>query len=144
MMAGRWPPVLVRTGALLALAVLGWCAPAGARAGCGDYVVLELHPAPAASASQDTPAVVSRIEAAPVRHRVPCHGPLCSRGSLPPWNAVPPSQTPAEQWGEVGSSSLFGDQGGPASCCLPPASGPRRYCSSIYHPPRLLPSSAML
>jgi hypothetical protein len=144
MTVGRWRSVLIRAGALLTLTLLGWCAPAVARAGCGDYVVLDSHPALAAAAAHDSPTAVPQPRPTPMRHPAPCHGPMCSRGSLPPWNAVPPAPTPSEQWGQVGSYPLFADQGGLAWCCLPQTGRPQHHPSGIYHPPRPFPSSATL
>jgi hypothetical protein len=144
MTVSRWRSVLVRAGALVALTLLGWCAPSGARAGCGDYVVLDAHPALAAPAAHDTPAAVPQTRSTPMRLPVPCHGPTCSRGSLPPWNAVPPSPTHTEQWGQVGSFSLLAEQGRLARCCLPETGQPQHCPSSIYHPPRLSRSSVTL
>jgi hypothetical protein len=140
MTVGRWRSVLVRAGALVALTLLGWCAPATARAGCGDYVVLDAHPALAESAAHPTPAVAP-TRPTPLRLPVPCHGPTCGRGSLPPLNAVPPVAPSTDQWGEVGSCSMLPEPGEPAPWSLSALGHPRHRPTSIYHPPRLLPFS---
>jgi hypothetical protein len=144
MTVGRWRSILVRAGALLALALLGWSAPAGARAGCGDYVVLDAHGALTAPAIHDSPAVAPEPRPVPAPHPAPCHGPLCSRNSMPPWNAVPPSPAPIEQWGQVGSVLLFADRGGLRCCYGSPIGRPQHHPAVIYHPPRTSPAFVTL
>jgi hypothetical protein len=113
--------------------------PAGARAECGDYVVLGSKPAPATdkAASADMMLVQdARHHASPGMPK-PCHGPNCSKRQLPP---APVSGRPvievSEHWArpveqviqersEPGSSLKTANLINCASCTL-----------EIFHPPR--------
>jgi hypothetical protein len=124
----RWWPLLpaVLLGAWL-------CAPAAARASCGDYVTFGGKPAhgPPHAAGDGHPTPLP----APTP---PCHGPSCSGSPLP--LAPPPAPAPtgphADEWGWL-STAAGGPESGPEPRWYDrPA--PRPFClpTSIFHPPR--------
>ncbi len=120
MIVGRWRSVLWLTGALLALSLGGWVAPAPARAACGDYVTFgHAHPQPPTSPAQ------------------PCRGPLCSHGAVPPPAPVPPAPTTlAEEWAQL-LTPAPPDNPEARGWCFD--SGPDRPLSrgrTVFHPPR--------
>src|SRR5947199_57211 len=103
-------------GAASLLAVLAalYFAPAPARAGCGDYVVLgptsssfAPHAAPAHEPGPSTPAKQNQP--------APCSGPNCSRAPVEaPLTPPNPSDGPDEQWASV-LSSFTADTPGPGT-----------------------------
>jgi hypothetical protein len=118
--ARRWR---FATAALLALAAVALLAPAEARATCGDYVVL--HP----SAGEHQPPV-------PADSPLPCSGPSCSEGSLPPLTPLAPPAPAAEKWGCASPEAARGAP--PLEGAVPDPTTPRplHRGPSVYHPPR--------
>src|SRR6516162_8668064 len=107
------------------------CAPADARAECGDYVVTRRsHAEISLPAGQPTPA-------APRPHK-PCSGPHCSKAPAAPLAPAPTTPTPTSQeWGCIldglGLASLVSN----ARLDEPHVPRPVRLAAGIFHPPRL-------
>src|SRR5262249_9765511 len=102
-MVGGWRSLLLLPGTLLAFFAASLCAPATAHASCGDYVVLG-GPTPAPAAAALPPHVDSPGKPAP-----PCHGPTCSRGTLPP--LLPPAAPVAtpDEWALAAGERVAAD-----------------------------------
>jgi len=126
------PRVRCRCWPLLPAVLLGaWlCAPAAARASCGDYVTLGGKPAHGEQqAAPDRPP-------APMP---PCHGPSCS-GVPRPDAPMPPAPAPtgphADEWGWL-CAAPGGPEFGPIAWLRDAdAVFPVSPATSIFHPPR--------
>jgi hypothetical protein len=119
MLGNRRRPALPLLGALLALAAGFCCAPPAARASCGDYVVLDHRPASPA------PAVPAH----------PCHGPSCSRGSLPPLVPLTTAPSGPDRWGHLDPPPVEPPVPSFRIGSAEP-SRPTHHPAGVYHPPR--------
>jgi hypothetical protein len=133
MLAGNWRPAPLRLAALLALAAGCFCAPSTLRASCGDYVILD----PVQSA-QRTPANTPPTPALPQPHE-PCHGPLCSGGSLPPLAPISVAPDTPEQWCDLIQRPVAAAPYGFNSISSVNQRAHRASRPVVYHPPRLVP-----
>ena len=106
------------------------CAPAGARADCGDYVVTRLsHAEMPQLADQPTPA-------APRPHK-PCSGPYCSKAPAAPMAPAPTAPTPTSQeWGYLFDALALTSAISSVQLDEPRAARPIHLASDIFHPPR--------
>src|SRR5262245_25589648 len=92
-------PLRPSAGALVAL-VLVACAPAAARASCGDHVII----------SRGAPAAAEPNPPVPAAPR-PCHGPTCSQRPADPAPVAPPTTAePSEEWGLVAVAPQGADE----------------------------------
>lgn len=121
----RPSPDLRFAGGALLLACAVACAPARARAECGDYV--HIPNGTQAADHQGDPAPGPK----------PCHGPNCSKAPAAPVTPLPaPAPTPPEAKACPAGLRDVGD--GQSSWRLPPATAgrPTQLPSSVFHPPR--------
>lgn len=107
-------------------------APTPAQAGCGDYVHIAARTAAPAA---ERPAV-PQPGPAPADSPIPCNGPHCSQGRLPP--PAPPVATPAlaDQWAYATGEVVPPSDAAAAGRRDEPPARPRHQPRSIYHPPR--------
>jgi hypothetical protein len=149
---------------VLALAVLGWCAPSRSAASCGDYLTMTPgHGQPSGhdsmvpsftivsqrtDAQQTNSLLASPI--APIAYpelppcqrcpqepgKPPCRGPWCSGGPEP--LPVPPStaEQPQEQWAYWWLSHIGADHRRIALYLLSDTQDRVHHVLPIYHPPR--------
>jgi hypothetical protein len=127
----HWPCSLSSLGTVLGLLAGVLLAPAPARAGCGEHVVVIASPENAVLHSIPVPPM------APAREHAPCSGPHCKRLPLVPTPAPAiPVGLGGQQWAYLLEPLLF-----PAIHSTPcPQEGPRQHLffvtPSVYHPPR--------
>jgi hypothetical protein len=126
-MVGCWRSLLLLPGTLLAFLVAALGAPATAHASCGDYVVL---------GSPTTHAAVPSHADHPRKLPEPCHGPACSRGTLPPLLPPAVSVPTPEEWTLPAVERLAASPDPSGWCPEPAAQRPRKSSTSIFHPPR--------
>jgi hypothetical protein len=130
----RWGRPLAGVG--LALLVIVLAAPAAARAGCGDYVVIGSKPAPGANAEMGTGLQEHRSMPAAPGPR-PCSGPRCGRGA-PLLPAVPVEISPTQMKPKVclpGTLLLTASHLVARLTNEPPFLS-ERHDLAVYHPPR--------
>ncbi|HTU91056.1 MAG TPA: hypothetical protein VMF69_13340 [Gemmataceae bacterium] len=125
------PCSLRSLGAALALLAGVLLAPAAARAGCGEHVVV------IASLENNVPMSAPAPPTTPAKKHAPCSGPHCTRSPLAP----PPA--PLVPVGPGGSdvARILEPLLLPANHSVPcPRESPREHAiflaSSVYHPPR--------
>lgn len=110
--------------------------PAGARASCGDYVVMGPSHAQVSS-EPEHPVPVGQLPPAAPRPHQPCSGPLCAPAPVAPLAPVPtpPSQT-LQEWGCIldGLGLTFLDPTGLLD--EQHLQRPVHIAYGIFHPPR--------
>jgi hypothetical protein len=128
-MVGCWRSLLLLPGTLLAFLAAGLGAPATAHASCGDYVVL-------GSPTTPTSAALPSHVIPPEKPAPPCHGPACSRGTLPPLLPPAVSVPTPEEWTLPAVERMAASPDPSGWCPEPAAQRPRKSSMSIFHPPR--------
>ena len=114
-----------------------------AEASCGDYVLVHglhsgasMHDRMEGRGSIDSAAEERASQASPANRRAPCHGPQCSKRSVPPVAPSPASSSERHDWSwsapeilvpAINSCRLEAVEGGPRSAVLG---------DSIFRPPR--------
>jgi hypothetical protein len=112
----------------------GLFAPSAARAACGDYVG---HDASKTTMSDQARMPTTTPHLPPVDRPPPCHGPGCSRGSLPvPATPVAPPRVQGEESAYLSSLLLVANSEFAAYLGDEDLAQPLRRGSLIYHPPR--------
>jgi hypothetical protein len=121
-------------GVLATLLAGSLLAPSGARASCGDYVVMA---SPAGGHDDAEPQAAHPGPALPADGHRPCSGPHCSQHAppLPQAPAPAPPERPGE-WGTLLALSLPATAQPIASLPDEPALHSVRRASTVYHPPR--------
>jgi hypothetical protein len=120
-------------GWVLPIVAVLCCAPAVARAGCGDYVAtrLDQHAQMTLSEQQHAPVV-------PAAPHKPCKGPHCSRGPAAPLSPVPVVAPPTPQeWGSLLAGPALTAPGNRIMRNEFDSVHPIHLASSLFHPPRL-------
>lgn len=127
----NWPCSPLSLGAALPLLAGVLLAPASARAGCGDHVVVIAAP------EDDVSTFAPISPMIPAKKHVPCSGPHCSGSPLAPTPApAVPIETGGSDAARILEPLLL-----PASQSSPhpwesPRPTPLLIASSVYHPPR--------
>jgi hypothetical protein len=122
-------------GLSLALAVCVCGFTRRAHAGCGDYVVLGTANQHVSSPSAPLP--LQRNDSLPIKQKVPCSGPNCSRGDdtlpLAPFTVVSPA---VEEWGSFSAALVMADAERHSWLTELPLLLPDRCSSPLERPPR--------
>jgi hypothetical protein len=106
-------------------------APAPARAGCGDHVVV------IASPEKTPPLSAPAVPVAPAKKNAPCSGPHCSRAPLTPAPApAVPVGPGGPEWAYLLQPLLLPSNYSTLYFWEAPREQPLFLASSVYHPPR--------
>jgi hypothetical protein len=131
LIAGMFRITIGAAGLLLVILT----APLPLQAGCGDYVIRG-HGTPANDKVNLHQKNASENQSPMNEHRMPCSGPYCNRGSLPPLEPVSISPNVHEEGALTLRIRIPADLDPPYLLSVEVSLAPSSWISSIYHPPR--------
>src|SRR5437867_7525779 len=135
--SSRW----LATG-VSAILALGFATPTSVWAECGNYVHTGNNAGPMmvqqSATPRDTAQNANPDSPAPSPGHLPCRGPTCSRGGIPPAAPLPSLTTTLQEWAWLHFTPERPLADPSSFLLVNPSARPVRRAAGIFHPPRFV------